>query len=497
MKKLFVLFVSGVLSLTATAQRSALIGTWQQLDANGNATTNVKIFMPDGKLLGECFNNDFTASSVWFMSNYKVLNDSTYADHAFYHSNPFYQRDYLFTFHKENDSVLVSQYIDFRPDGVGVILKEYWKKMDRALPVFTDAEWDALHQKSLVEFDRLPKEGQTLEQYAEELKQKALKGKTIESIFEPLLNRAELDTTNLEWQKDAFSAFITLRKSPAVAEKLANRIIRLTEAAAPSPTDTTVTEIYRYKAVMYANRGANDLASALKTMEQLVALEDRAGVPTRDYAFDICNLALTYFTLGNFDNCYKYAAKAVDIYGQLPDATNEEKANAYFLKVKGLANTNHLREAIDLALDKVVPLYTNEQGVLNEIVPIEVYPVVAGCYEFLHKADPKDKSVTKEFQQFMSDKLLCALFQATDKELNLYGEYVILEKDGWTMENPVIAEAPSKHIVLLKDDEIIEIDLKEDQDFNALPVFRPVGVAKKKDIIKRWKAYKKGKKVKK
>ena len=112
MKKLIVLFVSGLMSLTAMAQQSALVGTWQQLDNNGNPTTNVKIFMPDGKLLGQCFNDEFTVSSVWFMSNYKVLNDSSYVDHEFYHSNILYQHDYFFTFHKESDNVLVTSYID-------------------------------------------------------------------------------------------------------------------------------------------------------------------------------------------------------------------------------------------------------------------------------------------------------------------------------------------------------------------------------------------------
>ena len=82
MKKLFVLFVSGLLSLTATAQQSDLVGSWQLLDANGNPRTYVKVFMPDGRLLGQSFNDDFTVSSVWFMSNYKVLNDSSYVDHA-------------------------------------------------------------------------------------------------------------------------------------------------------------------------------------------------------------------------------------------------------------------------------------------------------------------------------------------------------------------------------------------------------------------------------
>ena len=52
MKKLCVLIAVCAMSLMAMAQKSELVGTWQQLDANGNPTTQVKVFMPDGKLLG-------------------------------------------------------------------------------------------------------------------------------------------------------------------------------------------------------------------------------------------------------------------------------------------------------------------------------------------------------------------------------------------------------------------------------------------------------------
>ena len=50
MKKLCVLIAVCAMSLMAMAQKSELVGTWQQLDANGNPTTQVKVFMPDGKL---------------------------------------------------------------------------------------------------------------------------------------------------------------------------------------------------------------------------------------------------------------------------------------------------------------------------------------------------------------------------------------------------------------------------------------------------------------
>ena len=145
MKQLFVFIASSVLSLTASAQQNGLVGMWQQLDSNGFPTTQVKVFMPDGKELGLSYNSDFTNSSVWFMSNYKVLNDTSYVDQAFYHSNIAYQHDYLFTFYKENDSIMVSKYIDYRVYGNGAIMLERWKKMDRPVPSYTDEEWQALH----------------------------------------------------------------------------------------------------------------------------------------------------------------------------------------------------------------------------------------------------------------------------------------------------------------------------------------------------------------
>ena len=497
MKKLFVLFLSGVLSLTATAQEASLVGTWQQLDSNGFPTTSVKVFMPDGKLLGQSFNEDFTVSSVWFMSNYKMLNDSSYIDHAFYHSSPYYQRDYYFTFYMENDSVLVSKYIDYRNNGFGTVVQERWKKMNRPMLVFTDAEWEALHQKSLVEFERVPKEGQTVKQYAKELDAKALEyGKTqkFDRIIDALLIRAELDTTNLWWQKDAFGAFMDYHVAPSIAEKLCNRIIRLTEAAATSPTDSAVIAMYRQKAFMYANRGVNGRNDVVKTMEQLVAKDEQAGVLTSLYGYDCNYLALTYNRMDDYDNCYKYATKAVDIFEQLPNVPNAEMANIYFTKTIGLATTKHLREAIDLALDKVVPLSINEEGESQAFLSNEVYPFVYGCYQLLSEDNPKDKKLGKEVQQFMTDKLLYAVFKSTDKELNLFGEYLVLERGEWNVETPLLNDSTPTHFVLMKDDEFISLDLKDDQDFDAMPVIKPVDAATKKDIIKRWKAYKKGKK---
>ena len=343
MKKLLVLIASGLLSLTATAQQSALIGTWQQLDANGNPTTNVKIFMPDGKLLGQSFNDDFTASSVWFMSNYKMLNDTSYVDHAFYHSNILYERDYFFTFHKENDSLLVSTYIDFRLNNLGVIMTERWKKMNREMPVYTDVEWKALQQKSLAEFDRLPQEGQTVGQYAQKLYDKAQdyqKSNKLDRAAEALLLRAELDTTNLAWQKDASQFFLYRKMAPAVAEKIANRIIRITEAQAPTPTDTSVVGAYRQLAYLYNFRGNNGMEQVRSTISKVIDMETKAGCqPSKDYGLDYFLVAESYLPEGNFKVMSDYIEKTIDILEKAPDVSKAQMAEAYMMKGICLINT--------------------------------------------------------------------------------------------------------------------------------------------------------------
>ena len=86
------------------------------------------------------------------------------------------------------------------------------------------------------------------------------------------------------------------------------------------------------------------------------------------------------------------------------------------------------------------------------------------------------------------------VFEATDKEHNLWGEYIILEKGKWTLENPADIEIGSTHYLLQKGDEYLEVKVKEGENLSGAIHVRPVDAAMKQDIIKQWKAYKKGKK---
>ena len=494
MKKLFVLIATGLLSLTAVAQQSVLEGTWQQLDSSGFPTTNVKVFMPDGKLLGQCLNNDFTASSVWFMSNYKMLNDSSYVDQEFYHSNPFYQHDYLFTFHKENDSILVTSYVDYRLNGYGIIMLERWKKMDRPMPSFTDGEWQALHQKSLTEFDRLPKEGQTVEQYAKELNDKAqdfLKADKLDRALELLHIRAELDTTNIDWQKDVYNVYLEKHFATSSAVQIATRYIRLTEAKAPAANDTSVVSAYRKKAYLYSYRGNPAMSQVRSIISKAIDMDTAAGQPSKDYGLDYFLMAMSYLPQGNMEKVYEYCMKCIDIFGKATDVSDNQKAEAYTTAgVALMIDEQREREALDL-LKKAESLYN---GDLAFKVTSMVYPAIFNIYQNMLEKDPKDKNLKKEVEQFMADKVVYEVFETTNKEFNLWGEYIVLEKGEWTLENSAVSVNGSTHYLLQKDDEYRVVELKEGEHLEGQANIRPIDAAKKQEIIKQWKAYKKNKK---
>lgn len=500
MKKLFVLFVSGLLSLTGMAQKSSLVGTWQLLDANGFPTTSVKIYMPDGKLLALSFNSDFSNSSVWFMANYEVLSDTSFVERAFYHSNIIYQDNSYITYRQENDSLRITYYTAFQPNGRLYQSTGRWKKMDRPMPSFTDAEWQALYQKSLIEFDRLPKEGQTVEQFAQERLNKSQdykKRNKLDFALEELLIRADLDTANIEWQKDAVSFCLENNMSPSVGEKITDRYIRLVEAAAPVANDTSVLNAYRMKAYLCNYRGNPGMPQVREMATKCIEAETAAGhQPSKAYGLDYFMLAQSYMAEGNMEKVYENSMKCIDILEKASDVDDNQKAEAYMIAAFALmvdveedqADVMQCgRQSIEL-LKKSVSLFCGDRAFK---ITSMVYPSMLGVYAAMLAKNPKDKKLQKEVEQFMADKLLYDVFEATDKEHNLWGEYIVLEKGNWTLENPAGVDNGATHYLLQKGDEYREVEVKEDEKLPGVAHIRPVDAATKKDVISQWKAYRK------
>lgn len=496
MKNLFFPFALCLVSLTASAQMHELVGMWQQLDKNGNPTTQVKAFMPDGKLLGLSYNSDFTNSSVWFMSYYDMLNELAYVDHSIYHSDIAYEHDYFFTYSFESDSVMVSRYADYKMNSHQTIMTERWKKMDKDLPKYTDAEWQALRQKSMAEFDRLPKEGQTVDQYASELLNKAedyKKANKLDRAAEALLMRAALDTTNLKWQRDVMDLFVNNKMAPSVAELIADRVIRLTKEKVVLPSDTAVLNAYRRKAYLYNYRGNNGMLGLRHTIGKVLDLETKAGhQPSKEYGLDYLMMAESWLATGSFDIMFDNVVKAIDILEKSENVSSMQKGEAYLMKAMCLMNTDAHREAINVMRDKVIPHYVDEKGQPSPKIEQFVYSAMYQNYNEMLTKNPKDKKLMEEFRQFMADKLMVAEYKVTDKTYNLFGEYLVMEHGASTVEKPAVGGDDS-HVVLLKDGKFIEA--VKTKDGTTEMHFITVDAEKKKDIIKQWKAYKKGKKA--
>jgi tetratricopeptide (TPR) repeat protein len=309
--------------------------------------------------------------------------------------------------------------------------------------------------------------------------------------------RAELDTTNLAWQKDAAQFFLYRHMAPAAAEKIVNRIIRLAEAQAPTPTDTSVVRAYRNLAYMYSYRGNNALPQVRSTINKVIDMETKAGhQPSEGYGLDYYVLAETYLPEGNFKVMGDCIEKCINILEKVPNVFKAQMGEAYMLKGISLIRTNRIHEGIEVLLNQAVPNFLAEDSPVKEKVPLMVYPLVFNAYGDLIEKNPKDKNLLKEYQQFMADKLLVAVFNSTDKKRNLFGEYYVVENGSWNVENPV-PSFDNLRFVLQKGDEHMEVVKDSEDEQVGIMRIDIVDAAKKQEVINKWKAYKKDKKVKK
>ena len=257
MRRLFAIILTGLFVLSGFAQSSKIEGTWVQMNAEGTKIIpNVKCILPDGKILGLSFSEDFKNKAPWFLGTYEVLDDSTYIEHLTFHSSIAFQRDIKQTYQRLNDSILITSYINRFANGVDVPAVEGWKKMDFPAQEYAE-HWDEIQQQALTMFERIPPQGKTVEQYGDELYKafEQSKDKNLDRAHDILLVRAELDTTNLSWQRDMLKFYMDTKGLPAIADKIANRYVRLTEQQAPTPTDTAVVNAYLMRGTLYSNFG--------------------------------------------------------------------------------------------------------------------------------------------------------------------------------------------------------------------------------------------------
>lgn len=503
MRKLFLTMAVSLFVLSSSAQSSKIEGSWIMLKPDRSGVQPLlKNFLPNGKILGISFSQDMRNQSPWIMGTYEVLNDSVFFEHDDFHSTIAYQRDFRFDYHFESDSILITHYLDRQPNAQERSVTEAWKKVDYTVGDVV-AHWDEVKMQALAAFGRVAPQGKTVEQYGEELykqHQDFKKQNNLDGAVGVLMVRAEADTTNLKWQRDLVSYLIELKALPAAADRYANRLVRLSEQQAPTPTDTSVVSAYRGRGLLFGNAvnvKPEYAKQALSDFKKSLDLTKASGRPyTKDDGVTLFFISSLYFTQEKLDEALAYCDQAITTLNSDPTVLGTQCGEAYFLKGLILAGEEKNREAIDVLLQKAAPFFVDEQGKPMPKMEMEIYPLVFSLYGRMLDKEPKNKKLVKEYRQFTADKLLCGLVMSnTGKahEAGLEGEYYVMEAGDWNVESLNKIERGCEHFVLQKDGKHIDIDLEEDQELGAQMVVKTVDPSYKQQIIKLWKNYKKNK----
>ena len=503
MRKLFLTMAVSLFVLSSSAQSSKIEGSWIMLKPDRSGVQPLlKNFLPNGKILGISFSQDMRNQSPWIMGTYEVLNDSVFFEHDDFHSTIAYQRDFRFDYHFESDSILITHYLDRQPNAQERSVTEAWKKVEYIVGDVL-SRWDEVKLQALAAFGRVAPEGKTVEQFGDELyeqHQNYKKQNDLDGAVGILMVRAEADTTNLKWQRDLVDYLIELKALPAVADRYANRMVRLSEQLAPTPTDTSVVSAYRGRGILFGNAAfvkPEYAKQALSDLTKSIDLTKASGRPyTKSDGVSCILVSYIYFTQEKYKEAMEYSNQSINIFESDATVTAKQRGEAYFQKGLILAGEEKNREAIDVLLQKTAPFFVDEQGKPMPKMEMEIYPLVFSLYGRMLDKEPKNKKLVKEYRQFTADKLLCGLVMSnTGKahEAGLEGEYYVMEAGDWNVESLNKIERGCEHFVLQKDGKHIEIDLEEDQELGAQMVVKTVDPSYKQQIIKLWKNYKKNK----
>ena len=496
MKKLLFSVLTCIFAVACWAQSPKLEGAWVKLTPDMTYTSYGKVFLPDGKFYGVSFSKDMKNYSTWIMGSYKMLNDSTYLERDDFNSSITYQHDIIHVFKWESDSIFVSRYSERKSNGVLIPDTEIWKRIDFPIQDVV-ANWDSLYQQALVSFGRVPREGQTVAQFADELykdSERFKKANNMERANEALLIRAELDTTNLEWQRDVLLFYVN-KALPASADKYANRILWLAEQQAPSPTDTLVVEAYRLRGYLYQSAIGLDRTYAeqvQRAFKKSLELQKASGRPLSvSDGMSLKSLAYVELALKDNDASLNSINQAIDLLENTSGVLDEQKGDTYVLKAFILSKSNRYQESNDVLFNKALPLFPDTPDQPSPKRINEIYPQVFSNYISLMCAQPKDKRVVKDYEKFMADKVVMASLYGMNK-YQLQGEYYVMESDNWTMEKPTCFE-DARHLVLQKDGSHVVADYEEGEKPFIAMLVKTVAPSEKQRIIKLWKDYKKKK----
>lgn len=462
MKKTFCTLVACVAFLSSLqAQENPLVGMWTLMN-NGQPTPSGKIFFPDGRMYGYTFNDDGTDMSTWIMANYDTVNDSTYIEKPFFHTAINYQETELeMTFKMAPDSQsYVSSFTYIQPNGSRPRAMELWTKdanpdhqkyIDRV-----SKDWDELHQQALKQYNRIPAEGETVEEKGTKLLaliQANLMNNKLDPAYEALLVCAELDPSNLEWQRNLVNFYHATNSAPSPSIAYGKRLLNLAKAQASSPRDSTLQQSVFLLTRLHLIQGNLEEGCQL-LRDQLAAEEACQDAPTEitgilyNIAGGMC------YNMGKWEEALDYALKGIKTF----EATNSPNVILH-AQTYSLAGLTKLKLG---AYKEVIPYLEKELQMLPPEAPEgirlkeDAEPLLVLCLQ-----EEKTKAAQNRIKELLKGKVwafrlenpLDSVAIALGMKSNTIYYPLVNENIKWDVNNPTPPLAGISTLLGDKDEE--------------------------------------------
>ncbi|MBQ7472102.1 MAG: hypothetical protein IJS97_06725 [Prevotella sp.] len=481
--------------LLASAQESKFVGIWTRAGVTGTEHP-CKMFTADGRLYAFYAFDDGRPAATWFLGNYEILNENTFEEQLFFHSSVQWQKNLKQKFQFDDDDHMTSSFINLQANGQAPLQTEQWVRVKEGVCFLPepDAEtWQQLKQDALVQFGRVPASGQTAAQMADSLyqaSQEAKNSRKLDEALNDLIIRAELDTTNIAWQKDVQNFLYDLGALLPIGAKYARRVAFIAgeENAATDP------DVYRaYELLTRIYLAVQESAGADSSLKHLIDIDQANGKPTdAGTAYKWLMRGVANSGQQKFAEAYDYAMKAAGI---LMDTQTDNPAflsDCYMVAMMAAMNGQKRADAIATAKTLITLCADNEQLKSKKETAAGI---ISACYAKM--IEQNEPNAQKEYEEFMKDKLFVVIFGNSQSEVpdaqNLKGEYYLMKYMNWHFNSTIpldldVTRTETMEMVLWKDGVYTTLTIPVDAKHIGAEFFvRTVGKDFKQQMAKSWK----------
>lgn len=482
--------------LFVSAQENRLVGIWTRANVPDGSLREYKMFTADGRLYGYYASGGEQPISTWFLSHYKILNQNTYEEQVFFHINLVWQNDLRLNYLFDDDDHLTTSFIHLQNNGKPSITTEQWVRVKEGESFLQEPDsetWEKIKQKALVQYKRVPKSGQTVEQMADSLyqaAQEAMTNKETGNAMNDLIIRAELDTTNMAWQNDVLKFFDCTQIYLSIAAKYARRVIYLgKDGDAATYPDVAGA----YKTLFYVYTCMKQEKKAEHFIKRSIEVEQANGkTPDEETAYKWLIRGLANLQLERSMEAYNCGMKAAEILETIQTNDLDALIGCYFIATEAAKQEKNFDEVFKIA-KRVIALCADNKKLYANMETANTFT----SYYYGKMIEQKLPNAQKEYQEFIKDKLFVVAFENISTLIphaeDLKGEYFLMKYMNWDFNSPFpvdasIARTETTEMILWKDGIYTTLQIPDSaKDIGAQLKVRTVGKVFKQKMAKSWK----------